>query len=69
MRAQEKARHLTIAGIGINVNQSLEDFPAALRGRAISVAMALGRQVDRQRFATALLRTLDRTYCGTFALP
>jgi BirA family transcriptional regulator, biotin operon repressor / biotin---[acetyl-CoA-carboxylase] ligase len=62
MRAQEKAPHLAIAGIGINVNQSLEDFPAALQGRAISLAMALGRQIDRQKFATVVLRTLDRTY-------
>ncbi len=67
MRAQEKAPHLAIAGIGINVNQSLEDFPAALQGRAISLAMALGQQVDRQRFAVALLRNLDRTYRESFA--
>src|SRR5438034_9757812 len=66
MRAQEKAPHLAIAGIGINVNQSLEDFPAALQGRGISLAMALGQQVDRQRFAVALLRKLDRTYRESF---
>src|SRR5213592_3312224 len=53
MRAQEKAPHLAIAGIGINVNQSLEDFPRKLRGRAISLAMALDRQVDRQKLAIA----------------
>src|SRR5881296_3559478 len=40
MRAQEKAQHLAVAGIGINVNQSLEDFPKELQGRAISLAMA-----------------------------
>jgi BirA family biotin operon repressor/biotin-[acetyl-CoA-carboxylase] ligase len=68
MRAQEKAPHLAIAGIGINVNQSLEDFPAALQGRAISLAMALGRQVDRQRFATILLRNLDRSYRERFGV-
>jgi BirA family transcriptional regulator, biotin operon repressor / biotin---[acetyl-CoA-carboxylase] ligase len=67
MRAQEKAPHLAIAGIGINVNQSLKDFPAALQGPAISLAMALGQQVDRQRFAVALLRNLDRTYRESFA--
>jgi len=67
MRAQEKAPHLAIAGIGINVNQSLEDFPAALQGRAISLTMALGQQVDRQRFAVALLKNLDRTYRESFA--
>src|SRR5205823_2902184 len=38
MRAQEKAPHLAIVGIGINVNQSLEHFPSDLRDRAISLA-------------------------------
>jgi len=62
MRAQEKAPHLAIVGIGINVNQSSDDFPVDLQGRAISLAMALGQRVDRQKFAVALLRNLDRTY-------
>src|SRR6266481_2559201 len=67
MRAQENAPHLAIAGIGINVNQSLEDFPKELQGRAISLAMALDRQVDRRKFAIALLRNLDRSYRERFA--
>ena len=66
MRAQEKAPHLAIAGIGINVNQSLEDFPRELQSRAISLAMALARQVNRQKFAIALLRNLDRSYRERF---
>ena len=66
MRAQEKAQHLAIAGIGINVNQSVEDFPRELQSRAISLGMALGRQVDRQNFAIAVLRKLDRTYAESF---
>ena len=67
MRAREKAPHLAIAGIGVNVNQSGEDFPKELQSRAISLAMALGRQIDRQNFAIALLRELDRTYRAKFA--
>jgi BirA family transcriptional regulator, biotin operon repressor / biotin---[acetyl-CoA-carboxylase] ligase len=67
MRAQENAAHLGIVGLGINVNQSLEDFPPDLQDRAISLAMALGQQVDRQKFAIALLRNLDRTYQSRFA--
>ena len=67
MRAREKAPHLAIVGIGVNVNQSREDFPKELQSRAISLAMALGRQVDRQNFAIALLRELDRTYRAKFA--
>src|SRR5437773_8268400 len=62
MRAQENAAHLAIVGVGINVNQSSDDFPVDLQGRAISLAMALGQGVDRQKFAVALLRNLDRTY-------
>ena len=67
MRAQDKAPHLAVVGIGINVNQNLEDFPADLQKRAISVAMALGRQVERQKLAVALLQKLDRTYQEKFS--
>ena len=67
MRAQDKAPHLAVVGIGINVNQCRDDFPAELRHNAISLAMALSRQVDRQNFAVALLRTLDLTYREKFS--
>ena len=67
MRAQEKAPHLAIVGIGINVNQSMEDFPLELQSRAISLALALHRPVDRQKFAVAVLQNLDRTYRTRFA--
>src|SRR5437660_9017299 len=66
MRAQENAPHLAIVGIGINVNQSLEDFPPELQNRAISLAIALGRPVDRGQFAVAVLRYLDQTYRERF---
>jgi BirA family biotin operon repressor/biotin-[acetyl-CoA-carboxylase] ligase len=67
MRAQKKAMHLAIAGVGVNVNQSREDFPQDLQNSAVSLAMALGRQVNRQSFAIALLQNLDRTYRERFA--
>jgi len=66
MRAQEKAPHLAVVGIGINVNQSLEDFPPELQSRATSLAMTLHRPVDRRQLAVALLRYLDRTYRERF---
>lgn len=68
MRAQVKAPHLAIVGIGINVNQSLQDFPPELQNWAISLAMALHRPVNRQELAVAVLRNLDRTYCERFAV-
>jgi BirA family transcriptional regulator, biotin operon repressor / biotin---[acetyl-CoA-carboxylase] ligase len=67
MRAQANAPYLGVVGIGINVNQCREEFPVKLRDRAISLAMALGRQVDRQKFAVALLRNLDLTYREKFS--
>ena len=67
MRAQENAPHLAVVGIGINVNQSRDDLPVELQDRAISLAMALARQVDRQKFAAALLRHLDLTYRERFS--
>ena len=67
MRAQDKAPHLAVVGIGINVNQCRDDFPAELQDRAISLAMALERQVDRQNFAVTLLRNLDLTYREKFS--
>ena len=66
MRAEQKAPHLAIVGIGINVNQSLEDFPSELQTRAISLAMALHLRVNRQELAVAILRNLDRTYRARF---
>ncbi|PYJ31062.1 MAG: biotin--[acetyl-CoA-carboxylase] ligase [Verrucomicrobia bacterium] len=67
MRAQEKVAHLAIVGIGINVNQSQQDFPPELQNLAISLAMALQRPVDRQKFAVAVLQNLDRSYRARFA--
>ena len=67
MRAQDKAPHLAVVGIGVNVNQCRDDFPAGLQDRATSLAMALGRQVERQNFALALLRNLDLTYREKFS--
>jgi BirA family transcriptional regulator, biotin operon repressor / biotin---[acetyl-CoA-carboxylase] ligase len=64
MRAQQKAPHLAIVGIGVNANQS--DFPNELQDRATSLAMALGRWINRQEFAVVLLRHLDRTYRERF---
>lgn len=64
MRAQPKAPHVAVVGVGINANQS--DFPKGLHDRATSLAITLGRRVNRHDFAVALLRHLDRTYRESF---
>jgi BirA family biotin operon repressor/biotin-[acetyl-CoA-carboxylase] ligase len=62
MRARVRAPHVAIVGIGLNVNQQPRDFSPEVRNRAGSLAMLLGRQLDRNRLAAALLRDLDSTY-------
>ena len=48
-----------VLGIGINVHQRREDFPADLRERAISLAIA-GRPLDRLALLARLTHELDR---------
>ncbi len=51
--------YVAVAGIGINVNQTAEDFPEELQASAGSLAMATGRRIDRSKLAIALLKSLD----------
>jgi len=62
MRAVHAAAHVGILGIGLNVNQTADEFPEELRATAVSLAMLTGRPVDRHALAVALLRELDRTH-------
>jgi BirA family biotin operon repressor/biotin-[acetyl-CoA-carboxylase] ligase len=66
MRAQKNAPHVAIIGIGVNVNHQPEDFSEELRESAISLAIALNREVERHQFAVALLRNLDSSYREAF---
>jgi BirA family biotin operon repressor/biotin-[acetyl-CoA-carboxylase] ligase len=55
-------RYVAVAGMGVNVNQTLDDFPADLRATAGSLQMATGRQIQRGHLAVALLRKLETDY-------
>jgi BirA family transcriptional regulator, biotin operon repressor / biotin---[acetyl-CoA-carboxylase] ligase len=52
-----------VLGIGINVHQRLDDFPAELRERAISLRVA-GYPLDRLALLARLTRELDRLEDG-----
>lgn len=62
MRALAGEPHAAIAGIGLNVNQTLKDFPGELRDTATSVRIATGQAAARTELAVALLRALDSDY-------
>lgn len=49
-----------VIGIGINCNQTPEDFPPDLRQIACSAAMACGRPVKRSRLAASMICALER---------
>jgi len=50
--------YVAVAGIGINVNQTIDDFPDELRESAGSLAMATGKKISRAKLAIALLHAL-----------
>ncbi len=54
-------RHVVL-GIGLDVNVRSADLPAPVRSVATSLAIELGRPVDRPALAAALLEELDEAY-------
>jgi len=54
-------------GMGVNVNQGLEDFPAEVAGRATSVALAAGAPVDRAGLLGAWGERFEAGYQGLAA--
>jgi BirA family transcriptional regulator, biotin operon repressor / biotin---[acetyl-CoA-carboxylase] ligase len=61
-RTATDGSYIAVAGIGVNVNQAIEDFPEDLRTTAGSLAMATGRVIPRAQLAAALLRKLEIDY-------
>ena len=61
-RTASDGSYVAVAGMGVNVNQTLEDFPAELQPTAGSLHMATGRRIQRGRLALAFLRKLEIDY-------
>jgi len=53
-----------VAGIGLNINQEIADFPLGLRLKSTSLRLACGRPVDRDQVTVALMRHLNLLYGG-----
>ena len=58
-RNTAEGNYVAVAGIGVNVNHTLADFPEELRATAGSLAMAAGHSFVRAELAVALLRRLN----------
>jgi BirA family transcriptional regulator, biotin operon repressor / biotin---[acetyl-CoA-carboxylase] ligase len=59
-RTEKDGGYVAVAGIGINVNQNVHDFPDELRAIAGSLAMATGRKIARSKLAISLLSNLGK---------
>jgi BirA family biotin operon repressor/biotin-[acetyl-CoA-carboxylase] ligase len=59
-RTTSDGNYLAVAGIGINVNQTIDDFSEELRATAGSLAMVTGSKIARMKLAIALLRNLEK---------
>jgi BirA family transcriptional regulator, biotin operon repressor / biotin---[acetyl-CoA-carboxylase] ligase len=57
-RTGDDGSYVAVAGIGINANQTMDDFSEELRATAGSLAMATGRKISRSSLAIALLQNL-----------
>jgi BirA family biotin operon repressor/biotin-[acetyl-CoA-carboxylase] ligase len=62
MEAADAGVRFVVLGIGVNLNSAVEDFPAELRDKAISLCSAAGAPIDRVRFAARLLSQLEQRY-------
>jgi BirA family biotin operon repressor/biotin-[acetyl-CoA-carboxylase] ligase len=66
----DRVRHV-ILGIGVDVNQNANEFPAELRKIATSLKIEANEEISRAELATAILRELDFDYAricnGKFA--
>ncbi|MFX3674728.1 MAG: biotin--[acetyl-CoA-carboxylase] ligase [Paenisporosarcina sp.] len=51
--------HAIILGIGVNVNQSMEDFPEELQQIATSLKMIAGVHIDRSQLVARILHHLE----------
>jgi BirA family biotin operon repressor/biotin-[acetyl-CoA-carboxylase] ligase len=62
-RTEGDGSYVAVAGIGINVNQTIDDFPEELHATAGSLAMVTGRNIARAKLAITLLRNVAQASC------
>ena len=62
--SETKTLDYMVTGIGVNVNQAVEDFSPEIQEMATSLSMVLGRPVRRADLAAQIILALDRMYAG-----
>ena len=67
IEGETAALQYIVTGIGVNVNQTAEDWPEELKAIAGSIAQAVRHPVRRGRLAACLLNALDQVYLDWLA--
>ncbi|MFS0781412.1 biotin--[acetyl-CoA-carboxylase] ligase [Bacillus sp. 1P06AnD] len=62
MQAEADGIHSIVIGIGINVNQSIEDFPEELQEKATSLRVQCGQMVSREALIGSVLKRFESLY-------
>jgi BirA family biotin operon repressor/biotin-[acetyl-CoA-carboxylase] ligase len=63
LSAEPERVKYVVLGVGVNINQSLGDFPEELRSVATSLRLETGRAWDRGDLAVGAIGALDESYC------
>jgi BirA family transcriptional regulator, biotin operon repressor / biotin---[acetyl-CoA-carboxylase] ligase len=62
LQAEADRIHSVIIGIGINVNQTVDDFPEELRQKASSLFIESGGTVSRAKLIQHIMVTMEKLY-------
>lgn len=62
MQADSDRIHSLIIGIGINVNQQLEDFPEELQESATSIYLETNKSWDRAKIIQEIMKQIEKLY-------
>lgn len=62
MQSEPDCIHSVIIGIGMNVNEKVEQFPEEIRDVATSLAIAIGQEVNRAKVVRTVFEELERLY-------
>jgi BirA family biotin operon repressor/biotin-[acetyl-CoA-carboxylase] ligase len=60
--AEDERLRFCLAGVGVSVNLAPEDYPPELRDKAISLKMAAGKQIDREKLFAAFMEEFESLY-------
>ncbi|MCR1899058.1 biotin--[acetyl-CoA-carboxylase] ligase [Irregularibacter muris] len=62
MSAEMDFINYIVVGMGININESIKDFPEEIQGKATSLREIKGENISRQRLVRSILENLEKFY-------